>query len=56
MVSDINISEIYEQNLNFLIGSGASFGFLPTLQLSIKDSILAEQYTVETLSVELVEG
>jgi len=39
MASELNISEIYEQNLNFLIGSGASFGYLPTLQLSLKDSL-----------------
>jgi hypothetical protein len=53
MASELNISEIYEQNLNFLIGSGASFGYLPTLQLSLKDSLTDDKYTVETLSVEL---
>jgi len=55
MASELNISEIYEQNLNFLIGSGASFGYLPTVQLSLKDSLMEEQFTVETLSVELTK-
>ena len=52
MTSSLNISEIYEQNLNFLVGSGASHGFLPTLQLSINDSE-QKKYTIETLSVDL---
>lgn len=53
MTSTLNIPEIYEQNINFLLGSGASFGFLPTLQLAIKGDITDKRYTVETLSVDL---
>lgn len=51
--SRIKISDIYEQNTNFLIGSGASFGLLPTLQLALKDNLSYENYTIESLSVKL---
>ncbi|MEJ2765228.1 hypothetical protein VV869_14810 [Photobacterium sp. MCCC 1A19761] len=37
MADEFNLLSIYEQNLNFLIGAGASHGFLPTLALEIKD-------------------
>lgn len=53
MISSINISDIYEQNINFLIGSGASFGVLPTLGLSIKNSTTGQQFTIEDLSTKL---
>lgn len=33
----IDASEVYDKKLNFLIGSGASFGLLPTLWLEIKN-------------------
>lgn len=46
----INRSDIYDKNLNFLIGSGASVGLLPTLQLGIKDSITSQPHTLETLA------
>jgi len=51
-VESIDIQSIYEQNLNFLIGSGASFGFLPTLYLSIKDEE-GSCFTFETLAQRL---
>ena len=38
MTNELNLFNIYEQNLNFLIGAGASNGFLPTLALKIKDA------------------
>lgn len=50
----INITEIYDKNINFLIGSGASYGLLPTLALNIKDEDGATQ-TIETLAT-LYEG
>lgn len=33
----IRVSDVYNKNLNFLIGSGASSGLFPTLALGIKD-------------------
>lgn len=49
MVSKILLSDVYEQNLNFLIGAGASSGMLPTLQLKIKNAA-DEIQTIETLA------
>ena len=37
MASEFKLMDIYEQNLNFLIGAGASYGFLPTLALEVID-------------------
>lgn len=52
MSDKFNLYDVYEQNLNFLFGAGASFGFLPTLALKIKDA-KGESYTFETLAKEL---
>jgi len=52
MSDDINIGDIYDKNLNFLIGSGASFGLFPTLSLNIKDEENNAQ-TIETLATIL---
>lgn len=49
MSSKINISDIYDKNLNFLIGSGASFGLFPTLALKIKDK-KGDAQTIESLA------
>lgn len=49
MTDKLNISEIYDKNINFLIGSGASYGLFPTLALDIKDE-WGESQTVETLA------
>ena len=46
----INRSDIYDKNLNFLIGSGASVGLFPTLQLGIKGGTTSESHTLETLA------
>lgn len=51
-MSKINRNDIYDKNLNFLIGSGASFGVLPTLSLQVKDSA-GKAHTVETLATHL---
>lgn len=52
MSEKIKIEDVYDKNINFLIGSGASFGMLPTLALGIKDE--DEQcHTIETLSTLL---
>ena len=36
MTSSFNFSDLCDQNINVLIGSGASFGLFPTLELGIK--------------------
>lgn len=52
MTDKFNLNDIYEQNLNFLIGAGASHGFLPTLALEIKDKN-NNKHTFETLAKKL---
>jgi hypothetical protein len=52
MSDKFDLYDVYEQNLNFLFGAGASFGFLPTLALNIKDAN-GDAYTFETLAKEL---
>jgi len=54
MESKISLKDIYQQNLNFLIGAGASSGLFPTLWLDIKDSDDPDQNeTIETLVTKL---
>ncbi|NOR62298.1 MAG: hypothetical protein GQ535_07395 [Rhodobacteraceae bacterium] len=48
----INRNDIYDKNLNFLIGSGASVGLLPTLELKLKQSGSTKQHTLETLATK----
>ena len=55
-LSKINRSDIYEKNLNFLLGSGASFGLLPTLALQVKENGSDEAHTVETLATKYSEN
>ncbi|WP_435235520.1 SIR2 family protein [Psychromonas sp. PT13] len=52
MSDKFNLYDIYEHNLNFLFGAGASYGFLPTLALQLKDAD-GESYTFETLAKDL---
>jgi hypothetical protein len=52
MSDPINIDDIYDKNINFLFGSGASFGLFPTLALNIKGPN-QEQQTIETLGKHL---
>ena len=51
MSEEFNISDIYDKNLNFLIGSGASVGLCPTLQLGVMDAD-GSPHTIETLATE----
>ncbi|EAP83941.1 SIR2 family protein [Sulfitobacter sp. EE-36] len=51
-MAKINKSDIYEKNLNFLLGSGASYGLLPTLALRVKVNATDEAHTVETLATK----
>lgn len=46
----IDRNAIYDKNINFLLGSGASYGLLPTLSLKIQNSENAESHTLETLA------
>jgi hypothetical protein len=51
-----NVSDVYDKNINFLIGSGASYGLFPTLALGIKEEVEEEgeaklkDHTIETLA------
>lgn len=54
-LSKINKSDIYEKNLNFLLGSGASYGLLPTLALRVKRNGSDDAHTVETLATKYEE-
>lgn len=48
----ISISDIYNQDVNFLFGSGASFGLLPTLQLQVQTGEGDSRYTLEDLATK----
>lgn len=53
----IPLEQIYQHNLNFLIGAGASSGLFPTLWLSLKNSDdLSKEETIETLANKLDTG
>jgi hypothetical protein len=49
MTSAFNFSDLCDQNINVLIGSGASFGLFPTLELGIKTDD-GTNTTVESLA------
>lgn len=49
MTSAFNFSDLCDQNINILIGSGASYGLFPTLELGIKSNNGANT-TVESLA------
>ena len=48
----ISIGDIYDKNINFLFGSGASFGLLPTLQLQLRTGEGDDRYTLEELATK----
>jgi hypothetical protein len=50
-VEVISISDIYDKDVNFLFGSGASAGLLPTLQLQLRNG--PQRYTLEELATKL---
>ncbi|EPJ45426.1 MAG: hypothetical protein OFPII_27900 [Osedax symbiont Rs1] len=54
MSDKFNLHDVYEQNLNFLFGAGASYGFLPTLALNIKDEN-GQSFTLESLAHKIEE-
>lgn len=48
----ISISDIYDKDLNFLFGSGASVGLLPTLQLKLRTGEGDSRYSLEELATK----
>jgi len=56
VMSKINRSDIYDKNLNFLIGSGASVGLLPTLSVSVQNSDTEKHHTLETLATHFEDN
>jgi hypothetical protein len=48
----ISIEDIYNQDINFLFGSGASFGLLPTLQLQLRVGAEDRRYSLEELATK----
>lgn len=54
-MSKINKSDIYDKNLNFFLGSGASHGLLPTLALKLKVDGTDTAHTVETLAAKYAD-
>lgn len=52
MSDSIKLVDVYDKNLNFLIGSGASVGLFPTLALKIRNAE-GQPCTVETLATWL---
>ncbi len=55
MDEKIDLNDIYDKNINFLIGAGASHGLFPTLALKIKDDKGVRQ-TIETLATRFYEA
>lgn len=48
----ISIGEIYDKDVNFLFGSGASFGLLPTLQLQMRTGVGEARFSLEELATK----
>ena len=48
----ISIGDIYNQDINSLFGSGASFGLLPTLQLEVQTGEGDSRFTLEDLATK----
>lgn len=56
MLSKINRNDIFDKNLNFLLGSGASYGLLPTLAVGLKNSKTQKSHSIEALATEFAEN
>lgn len=48
----ISIGDIYDKDINFLFGSGASTGLLPTLQLQMRTGVGDQRYSIEELATK----
>lgn len=55
MANFIKAEDIYDKNLNFLLGSGASYGLFPTLALKILNDE-GKPHTIETLATSFDES
>jgi len=53
-VHQIKLEEIYDKNINLLIGSGASYGLFPTLAVSMKDGDIS--HTIETIATKIEQS
>lgn len=49
MADAIKLGDIYDKNLNFLVGSGASVGLFPTLALRLRNDA-GDAHTLESLA------
>lgn len=49
----ISIGDIYDKDINFLFGSGASTGLLPTLQLQMRTGVGDGRYSLEELATKV---
>lgn len=54
-MADQLITKIYDKNINFLLGSGASSGLLPTLELALKKDEVSK-WSLEELATVLTEN
>jgi hypothetical protein len=54
--SMISLEEIYDKDVNFLFGAGASVGLLPTLRLGLKHEAGGESWTLEELATEVKDN
>lgn len=52
----INPDDIYDKNLNFLIGSGASVGLLPTLTLKLQNTKTDKSWSFEELATHFKDN
>jgi hypothetical protein len=55
MSTKFSVADIYDKNLNILVGAGASYGLFPTLALNVQDHTGAAM-TVETLATTYTKG
>lgn len=49
----ISLGDIYDKDVNFLFGAGASYGLLPTLRLGVKREQDGESWTLEELATHV---
>ena len=54
-MNNISLNDIYDKNINFLIGSGASYGLFPTLAVDIKGNG-GEWQSIETLATHFEQS
>ena len=50
----IKLEEIYDKNIDLLIGSGASYGLFPTLAVNMKNGDIS--HTIETIATKIEQS